>query len=346
MLAEHLINTIFNEENKKMCLNLNDRRDYSQLLPNAGTINMRKSVTVNLWQVHKNKLYTYLNSSHDTTPFFGESTFPAPVKTPTHRHTYIEFAYVIKGNLHQDLTGEEIIFKEGEICLINQSVIHSDYIGTEDCIILFLCLQNTYLQYLLEKNTGNSFAAFLNQLLIYKKETYKYLHFTPKLIPSQQTPILIKNILEEMQAKEPGCDQIINGNIIRLISCLGKEFHFILQKEDWKRFEETIFNDIESYIRMNHKDVTISELQNQFHYNEDYFNRIIKKFTGLTYHQLRQNIRLENAKHLLETTSLPVDIISKQVGYENIGYFYRIFQTKYLQTPSDYRNYKPAFHKV
>ena len=61
------------------------------------------------------------------------------------------------------------------------------------------------------------------------------------------------------------------------------------------------------------------------HFQEDYFNRLIKSKTGLTYTAYLQDLRLKEAEHLLLTTRLSVDEISQQVGYQNKGYFYKIF---------------------
>ncbi len=340
-LEEHFKNAIFNPENKNFYFDLNGELDSTHLFPQNNTISMQKSITMNLWYIQKNMLYTYVNSSENPNPFLGSTAFPDMLQTPSHRHAFIELAYIIKGTLHQEICGEQIIFQEGEICLINQNALHWDYIVPGNCMILFLSLQNTYFQHLLEKEIENSaFFTFLNELLFYKKETYQYLRFSPKGGDTMQTPELIRLLTEEIREKDLGYYQILSGTIIRLMSCLGKEFQLFLKKEDWKRFEKMLFEDIVFYIQNNYRDVTIVDLQKQFHYNEDYFNRIIKKYTCQTYQQLRQDIRLEHAKYLLETTSIPVDIISKQVGYENIGYFYRRFREKYGHTPGGLRKVK------
>ena len=85
-------------------------------------------------------------------------------------------------------------------------------------------------------------------------------------------------------------------------------------------------------------DVNIISLQKRFHYNEDYFNRIIKKNTGLTFQQLRMHFRLEYAKKLVTNSNLSIDEIAKQCGYQNLGYFYRVFREKYGKTPSKFRS--------
>ena len=75
----------------------------------------------------------------------------------------------------------------------------------------------------------------------------------------------------------------------------------------------------------------------QFHFQEDYFNRLIKNKTGMTYSGYIQSIRLEKAKQLLQTTSMTVDAVAEAVGYHNKGYFYKIFTTNTGRTPMQFR---------
>ena len=52
----------------------------------------------------------------------------------------------------------------------------------------------------------------------------------------------------------------------------------------------------------------------RFHFQRDYFNRLIRKKTGMTYSEYLQNIRLEQAKRLLIETELTISEISEQVA--------------------------------
>lgn len=98
-----------------------------------------------------------------------------------------------------------------------------------------------------------------------------------------------------------------------------------------------IFEEVSAYITRHYADVTIQSLTDTFHFQEDYFNRLIKSKTGLTYSAYVQQIRLEHAERLLLTSDKTVEEIAEIVGYHNKGYFYKIFQQKYGTTPSKYR---------
>jgi transcriptional regulator GlxA family with amidase domain len=65
-----------------------------------------------------------------------------------------------------------------------------------------------------------------------------------------------------------------------------------------------------------------------------------RRFTTATGHSLMeyvQNLRIEEAKRLLETTTMAVDEVSVAVGYEEASFFRRLFRRVTGLTPSDYR---------
>ena len=47
----------------------------------------------------------------------------------------------------------------------------------------------------------------------------------------------------------------------------------------------------------------------------------------------------ERAEHLLVSTDKSIEEIADSVGYHNKGYFYKLFQEKYEETPASYRRH-------
>ena len=65
--------------------------------------------------------------------------------------------------------------------------------------------------------------------------------------------------------------------------------------------------------------------------------RRFKAATGTTLIEYLQNLRIEEAKRLLETGQMPVDDISVEVSYEDPSFFRRLFKRLTGLTPSQYR---------
>ena len=65
--------------------------------------------------------------------------------------------------------------------------------------------------------------------------------------------------------------------------------------------------------------------------------RRFKAATGVALIDYVHNLRVEEAKRLLETGPVPFDEISADLGYENPGFFRRLFKRSTGLTPGQYR---------
>lgn len=89
----------------------------------------------------------------------------------------------------------------------------------------------------------------------------------------------------------------------------------------------------ENYSRPN----VISELVQRSGLPERTFTRRFKSATGYTPIGYVQALRIEEAKHLLETGDDPVEQIARDVGYQDAAYFRRLFGRLTGLTPANYR---------
>ncbi|KRC04333.1 AraC family transcriptional regulator [Hydrogenophaga sp. Root209] len=67
------------------------------------------------------------------------------------------------------------------------------------------------------------------------------------------------------------------------------------------------------------------------------FVRRFQQATGLSPLQYVHHIRLEEAKQLLEASVDSIEAVAEQVGYEDAGYFARLFKREVNLTPAQYR---------
>lgn len=98
-----------------------------------------------------------------------------------------------------------------------------------------------------------------------------------------------------------------------------------------------IYEKVCQYIRLNCADVTLEELSKVFHYNTTYFNRLIQEYGGESFVKCLQRIRLEKAADLLCTTEMTVKSIACVVGYQNLSFFYKLFESNYGIKPMAFR---------
>lgn len=94
----------------------------------------------------------------------------------------------------------------------------------------------------------------------------------------------------------------------------------------------------ESYIAENYaRGLTLKQVAAHAHMAPTYFSRIFKQEMGRTFTQYLTYMRLEKAKHLLSTTSLPVGEIAHAVGYQGPNYLAEVFKAVEGITPGIYR---------
>ncbi len=92
------------------------------------------------------------------------------------------------------------------------------------------------------------------------------------------------------------------------------------------------------YIQDNYnRDISITELAEKFAISPNYFSTIFKKETGQTTVNYIKNLRLEKACEYLVRSDKSIAEISKEVGYEDSQYFFRVFKKSTSLTPLEYR---------
>lgn len=96
--------------------------------------------------------------------------------------------------------------------------------------------------------------------------------------------------------------------------------------------------EIVTYIHeMYQKPLLQSEVAEHFHYSKEYFCRVFKKYTGVTFKQYLTNIRLVNAVKLLNSTEKTISEIAQRTGFTDESQFIACFKAHYQQTPGHYR---------
>jgi transcriptional regulator GlxA family with amidase domain len=67
------------------------------------------------------------------------------------------------------------------------------------------------------------------------------------------------------------------------------------------------------------------------------FKRRFQQATGMSPLEYVHTLRLEEAKQMLESSDAPIEAIANEVGYEDAGFFGRLFRRQVTLTPAQYR---------
>lgn len=92
------------------------------------------------------------------------------------------------------------------------------------------------------------------------------------------------------------------------------------------------------YLQEHYMDeLTLETMSEQVHVSPAYFSRLFQKETGVTFTAYLTNLRLQQAKHLLLHSELPVYEIAERAGYRNTRYFMKLFKETVGYTPTEFR---------
>lgn len=103
--------------------------------------------------------------------------------------------------------------------------------------------------------------------------------------------------------------------------------------------DEAFVSRLAEYVEAHLSDASLSvnALAEEFCISPRQFARRMKEVTGIdTTHYIRA-ARVMRARHLLTTTSLPMQEIAYQCGFETANYFSRVFRQAVGQSPTEYR---------
>src|SRR5699024_312088 len=117
----------------------------------------------------------------------------------------------------------------------------------------------------------------------------------------------LSTIFHELEVADKGYELITKVCTIRILNSLEGKSESYITTIPRKVNESKFFNVLTEYIKDNIAEVNIEKLRRRFHYQNDYYNRLIRKNTGLTFSEYIRVIKLEKAKHLLLNTNMTIN---------------------------------------
>ncbi len=105
-----------------------------------------------------------------------------------------------------------------------------------------------------------------------------------------------------------------------------------------RQTEDAVIADGQAWIAEHYqRHAPVAELVARSGLAERSFKRRFRLATGMSPLAYVHTLRLEEAKQMLEATALPVEAVAFEVGYEDSGFFNRLFRRDVGLTPTQYR---------
>ncbi len=153
---------------------------------------------------------------------------------------------------------------------------------------------------------------------------------------------ILDKMLEEQKYKRYGYRTILDICLLEILFELNRIFS---ETELYGNVEYnyiTTNSYVRSMIDFLHssymKKITSTQIENHINLCYDYANFIFKRITGFTIKNYLNNIRMNRAKELLDTTSMSIHDISALVGFTDPHYFSKKFRDFDGRSPTQYKN--------
>lgn len=258
------------------------------------------------------------------------------VEIPLHCHKVIEINYVYAGQCTQIINGEKLTLHKGDVCLLDRNTPHSIMeTGVEDIMITIDMKKDYFTNGFLQRLSSQSIISkFLVNAIQDNTERKQYLYFYTQ--NDQELRWMFERMICEYY-DENKSNEVIDAYMIIILSKLLKLFkqhHFSNYKVD----KSVLILDILQYLETNYMTTSLSQAAEHFNFNATYFGNYIKKHTGKTFKELIIQKKMTIACYYLVNSDTPIYQIAEQIGYENLGFFYKKFKDKYNVTPQEYRD--------
>lgn len=226
-------------------------------------------------------------------------------------------AYTYSGSGKLTYRGKTYLFREGDGFFINCMDYHLYQAeGSEWTLgilhingLLLPAFHELYMQHgtpVFQESANGKFQKYLEKLLL--------LYNNPELNRDWQVSTCIDNIL----------------NHLMLLSCHQASMRTELP--DSIRY-------LIKYMESNYtKPLTLDSLSDFAAINKYYLSREFKKYTGFSPNDYLITLRINQAKLLLNSTTMPASKIAHEVGIHDMNNFTNLFKKKTGMTPIQYRN--------
>ncbi|MDY0393886.1 helix-turn-helix domain-containing protein [Virgibacillus halophilus] len=235
-----------------------------------------------------------------------------------HTHHFTELFYIVKGKGSFLLKGQEIPVKENDLVIINPNIEHTEKSNWQDSLE-YIALGIEGLTFSLPDEENSELGIYT-----YQGDRVDILFYLHKL-------------LSEVQQNENGYEIICQNIIEILIIKLRRDRNFTIGKVQPQKINKSAAF-IQYYINQNYRDdITLDKLAEAGHLNKYYLGHIFKQDIGVSPIEYLNQVRIREARKLLETTNYSIADIAAFIGFSSQSFFAQSFKRQTGTTPTRYR---------
>ena len=237
----------------------------------------------------------------------------------SHTHHFTELFYIVKGIGSFVLPDHEVSVKENDLVIINPNVEHTERSNEKDSLE-YIALGIEGISFLLPDEDESRIGLFTYQGD--REDILFYLH----------------KLLREVQQIDDNYEIICRNIIEILIIKLRRSKEITIESNEPKNLNQSVAL-VQHYINQNFRDpITLDILAKVGNINKYYLAHIFKEELDMSPIEYLIQVRINEAKNLLETTSYTIAEVARFNGFSSQSFFSQAFKRETKLTPSKYRN--------
>ena len=260
----------------------------------------------------------------------GRATVQSPYVYPQMNSKEFILYLITKGRMYIQGQSEKLVVSEGEVLLLEAKDIVFEA-GSCDCEYAYVLFEQEQIRV----RDTEDLAKLYEETNILLPRDISLIH--QKVF--QRVVKLMGEVIECKKAHSQMDEVVCACRLMEIFVELGKAEAL---KETSPKPKKVSYayqrvQQLSQYLNTNYaKNISGQKIEEEFACNFDYLNRIFKKYTGKTIFVYLNEIRIQYAKEMLETTSMKVAAVGYLVGYKDEGYFNKVFKKYTGTSPGQY----------
>lgn len=235
-----------------------------------------------------------------------------------HTHNHAELFYIVGGRGQFLIDDQLYPVNTNHLVIINPNVTHTEVsLNAQPLEYIVLGIEGIELSI---TETSNGQFCILD-------------HFESMDITS-----CLRNILREMEQKQPGYEDICQAFMEILIIRLMRSTGLSVPVEPMNSVGNHQCAAVRRYIDQHFKEaLTLDQLAEEAHMNKFYLSHAFKQEYGVSPINYMISKRVEESKYLLAETDLSTSQIAQLLGFSSLSYFSQVFNRTQNISPKEYR---------
>jgi AraC-like DNA-binding protein len=246
---------------------------------------------------------------------------------PSHWHNHIEVLYILQGTMHIVRNDEKYTINENDLFVVNSGDIHLTR-SPGNLEILLLQIPYEFLNHSIAWNNLIRFREYYPQSVLSEDPLFQ------KMVRH----LLTMKTLHEQQ--EDGYQFLFNSNLNLFLYILYSHYAIRENLEEKNKAAKHLsrLKEILDYVEQNYREpLSLKEASSLVALNPEYFCRSFKRYTGFTFMEYVNMVRLTHIHKDLLDNDDSITVIQERHGFTNYKVFNRMFKEAYGCTPSKLR---------